>query len=117
MQFGLRTLGMLVGLVGTCIAFAINLLYTVTHVLERVVGISTSSSHFLWGLLIVLASLVGSVLGLFSGITGAVILIVCAIALFFVAGWWALFASPFLVLAAVLLYAGRGERVHTAAAS
>src|SRR5215469_96917 len=40
MQLGLRTLGMLIGLVGTCLAFAINLLYSSAHVLGRVFGIT-----------------------------------------------------------------------------
>jgi hypothetical protein len=108
---------MIVGIVGTCIAFAVNLLYSVVHVLGRVANISTDTGHFWWGLLVTIVALVGSVLTLFSGIAGSVLLLVAGIALFFVVGWWALFASPFFFLAAWLAFAGRREEPRTAAAS
>ncbi len=117
MRFGLRTLGMITGLIGATIALAIDILYNLAHVLAVVTRVSHSTSHFWWGLVIVLASYAGSVVGLFNGQVGAVILVVCAIGLIFVVGWWALFASPFLLLAAVLLYLGRSEQTQTVAAS
>jgi len=117
MQLGLRSLGMIVGLVGTCIAFAVSLLYSVAHVLGRVANITSDTGHFWWGLLVAIVALVGSVLSLFSGIAGSVLLLIAGIAMFFVVGWWALFASPFLFLAAWLAFAGRRERTTTVAAS
>jgi hypothetical protein len=65
----------------------------------------------------VVGSFVGSFIGLFNGLVGAVILAVCAIGFFFVVGWWALFAAPFLVFAALLLYFGRSEQSQTVATS
>jgi hypothetical protein len=117
MQLGLRSLGMIVGLVGTCIAFAIDLLYSVVHVLGRVTNITTDTGHFWWGLLVTIVALVGSVLSIFSGVVGSILLLIAGIALFFVVGWWALFASPFLFLAAWLAFAGRREETRTVAAS
>jgi hypothetical protein len=117
MQLGLRSLGMIVGIVGTCIAFAVSLLYSVVHVLGRVANVSTDTGHFWWGLLVTIVALVGSVLSLFSGIVGSILLLVAGIALFFVVGWWALFASPFFFLAAWLAFAGRREETRTAATS
>ncbi len=53
----------------------------------------------------VLIALVGSVLAMFIPITGAaVLLLIAGIAFFFIAGWWALLASPFLFVGAVLAY-------------
>ena len=112
MQLGLRTLGMLIGLVGTCLAFAINLLYSSAHVLGRVMGITANTGHFFWGLLVVVIALVGSLLGLISAPAGSILLVIAGIGLFFIAGWWALFASPFLFLAAVVMFAGRRETSH-----
>jgi hypothetical protein len=117
MQLGLRTLGMLIGLVGTCLAFAINLLYSSAHVLGRVFGITSDTGHFFWGLGVVIVALAGSLVALISAPVGSILLCIAGIGLFFVAGWWALFASPFLFLAAVVIYAGRRERSRTAAAS
>jgi hypothetical protein len=117
MQLGLRTLGMLVGLVGTCLAFAINLLYSSAHALGRVFGITANTGHLFWGLLMVLIALAGSLVGLISAPVGSILLIIAGIGMFFVAGWWALFASPFLFLAAVVIFAGRREPSRTAATS
>jgi hypothetical protein len=116
MQLGLRTLGMLIGLVGTCLAFAINLLYSSAHVLGKVLNVTNNSGHFFLGLLMVIIALAGSLVGLISAPAGSILLVVAAIGLFFAAGWWALFASPFLLLGAVVIYAGRRERSRTTAA-
>jgi len=118
MQLGLRTLGMIVGLIGTVFAFVIDLLYGIFHVLGLVVNVSNDSFHFWWGMIIVLVALVASLLGLVNGVAGAVLLVACGVAFFFIVGWWALFASPFLFLAAVLMYAGRRDPARrTATAS
>lgn len=117
MQLGLRSLGMLVGVVGTCLAFAINLLYSAVHVLGLVANISDDGGHFFLGIIVTIVALAGSVLSLFSGVVGSILLLIAGIALFFAVGWWALFASPFLFLGAWLSFAGRRERAPTVTAS
>jgi hypothetical protein len=104
MQFTLRTLAMIIGLFGTIIAFFINILYSTFHVLGRITGITANQSHFFFGLLVVLIGLIGSLAVLLTPIVGAVLLLVAGVAFFFIAGWWALLASPFLLIAAVLAY-------------
>jgi len=103
-QISMRLLAMITGLVGVIIAFVINILYSFFHALSRVVGIPTSQSHFFYGLLVVVIGLVGSLLAMFIPIAGAVLLVVSGIAFFFIAGWWALLASPFLLVAAALAF-------------
>lgn len=103
-QFSVRVLAMVSGLFGVIIAFFINLLYSTFHVLGRISGITNDRSHFFYGLLVVLIGLIGSVLTLFSPIVGAVLLAVAAIAFFFIVGWWAILASLFLLIAAVLAF-------------
>ncbi len=102
--FSMRILALITGLFGVLAAFVINLLYSSVHVLGRVAGITNDQSHFFWGLLVILIGLVGSLLVPFVPIAGAVLLVVAGIAFFFIAGWWALLASPFLLIAAVLAY-------------
>src|SRR5258707_15125822 len=104
MQFTMRTLAMLIGLFGVVVAFVINILYSTFHVLGRVAGITSNQSHFFFGLLVILIGFIGSLMVLFTPIVGAVLLAVSGIAFFFIAGWWALLASPFLLIAAVLAY-------------
>ena len=113
-QFSMRILAMIIGLVGVVVAFVVNLLYSSLHVLGRVAGITSSPSHFFYGLLVILIGLIGSVLAVFFPIGGAVLLAVAGIAFFFIAGWWALFASPFLLIGAVLAF--EHHRTHPQAA-
>jgi len=104
MQFTVRVLAMLLGIFGVIIAFIINLLYSSLHVLGRVAGITNNQTHFFYGLLVILIGFIGSLLALFFPTVGAVLLVVAGIAFFFIAGWWALLASPFLLVAGVLAY-------------
>jgi hypothetical protein len=99
-----RTLALLIGLIGVIAAFIVNLLYSSFHVLGRVAGITNNQSHFFWGLLVVFIGLVGSLSALFAPTVGVVLLAIAGIAFFFIAGWWALLASPFLLIAAFLAY-------------
>src|SRR5258707_1484812 len=97
----MRVLAMIVGLVGVVIAFVVNLLYSSLHVLGRVAGITSSPSHFFFGLLVILIGLIGSVLAMFAPIVGAVLLAVAGIPVFFILGWGGLFSFPLLLIAAV----------------
>jgi len=111
----MRIAALLIGLLGVVIAFVINLLYSSLHVLGRVTGITDDQSHFFWGLFVILIGLIGSVCALFIPTVGVVLLVVAGIAFFFIAGWWALLASPFLLVAAFLAH--RYSRVQQRVAS
>ncbi len=103
-QFTMRTLALIIGLLGVVLAFLINLLYSSLHVLGRITGITSDQSHFFWGLIVIFIGLVGSLFALFIPTVGVVLLLVAGIAFFFIAGWWALLASPFLLIAAFLAF-------------
>ncbi len=103
-QISMRLLAMITGLIGVIIAFVINIMYSFFHALSRIAGIPTSQTHFFYGLLVILIGLAGSLLALFTPIPAAVLLVVAGIAFFFIAGWWALLASPFLLIAAALAF-------------
>lgn len=114
MQLTMRTLAMITGLFGTVIAFLINILYSTFHVLGRVTGITANQSHFFFGLLVVLIAFIGSLAVLLTPIVGEVLLLLAGIAFFFIVGWWALLASPFLLIAAALAYRhSRGQKQVT----
>lgn len=104
LRLTMRTFALIIGLIGVVIAFIINLLYSSLHVLGRVAGITSNQSHFFWGLVVIAVGLVGSLSVLFLPTVGVVLLLVAGIAFFFIAGWWALLASPFLLVAALLAY-------------
>jgi hypothetical protein len=104
LRLTMRTFALIIGLIGVVIAFIINLLYSSLHVLGRIAGITSDQSHFFWGLVVIAVGLVGSLSVLFLPTMGVVLLLVAGIAFFFIAGWWALLASPFLLIAALLAY-------------
>lgn len=110
-RFTFRTIALIIGIVGTVLAFIINILYSLAHVLGRVAGISNDPSHFWWGLLVVLLALVGSFLAPIIPIAAAVLLVGTGIAFFFIVGWWAVIASPFLFVAAIMTFSNRPVKV------
>lgn len=111
-QFSIRVLAMISGIFGAIIAFLTNLLYSTFHMLGRVSGITNDKSHFFYGLLVVLVSLIGSVLVPFAPIIGVVLLVIATIAFFFVVGWWAILAAIFFLIAAALAFRHSRERAH-----
>jgi hypothetical protein len=89
----------------------INILYSLFHVLGTVAGFNPDQSHFFWGLLVVLVALCGSLLAPVLPILAAVMLLASGIAFFFIVGWWAIIASVFLFVAAILTFSNRRVRV------
>ncbi len=106
-RFTFRTAALVVGLVGTVLALIVVLLYTIFHVFGQVAGISNDTTHFWWGLVVVLLALSGSLLAPILPIVAAAMLAVAGIALFFIVGWWALIVSPFLLVAALMTFSNR----------
>lgn len=110
-RFTFRTIALIVGLIGTVIVLIINILYSLFHVLGRIAGITGDSAHFFWGLLVVLIALGGSFLAPILPILAAIMLVGAAIGFFWVAGWWAIIAAPFLIVAAILTFSNRRVRI------
>lgn len=110
-RFTFRTIAMIVGLIGTVLAFIIDILYSLVHVLGRVGGFTNDTSHFFWGLLVVLGALAGSLMAPIFALGAAALLVAAGIGFFFVVGWWAVIASVFLFVAALLTFSNRKVRV------
>ena len=110
-RFTMRTIALIVGLIGTILALIIDILYSLAHVLGRITGISNDTGHFFYGLLAVLVALGGSLLAPISPILAAVMLLAAGIGFFFVVGWWAIIASIFLFVAALMTFSNRRVNV------
>ncbi|HEY7125489.1 MAG TPA: hypothetical protein VH540_16155 [Ktedonobacterales bacterium] len=106
-RFTMRTIAMIVGLIGTALALIIDILYSLVHVLGRVAGMSDDTTHFFYGLIVVLVALGGSFLTVISPIVASIMLLAAGIAFFFIVGWWAIIASVFLFVAALLTFSNR----------
>lgn len=115
-RFTFRTIALIVGVIGAIIALVINILYSLTHVLGRAAGIATDSTHFFWGIFVILVATVGAFLAPILPLASGLMLLGAGIAFFFIAGWWALFASPFLFVAALLTISNRRVSIPGTAA-
>jgi hypothetical protein len=87
------------------------LLYTVFKALGTVAGVTNDSAHFFWGLFVVLFGAVGAFLAPILPLVAAIMLLLAAIALFFIVGWWALIASPCFIIAALLTFSNKRVNV------
>lgn len=110
-QLSLRTIALIVGFIGAILALIVNLLYTLFHVLGKVAGVTQDSAHFFYGLIVVLLGIAGSLLAPILPIPAGLLLAVAGVAFFYVVGWWAIIASPFLLVAAVLTLSNRRVNV------
>jgi hypothetical protein len=106
-RFSLRTIALIIGLVGTALALVVTLLYTLFHILRAIAGVTQDSAHFLGGLLVVLMGIAGSFMAPIFPIPAGLLLLLAGIGFFYVVGWWALIVSPFLLVAAVLTLSNR----------
>lgn len=106
-RFSFRSIALIVGVIGTILAFFVDVLYTLAHVLGRISGISSDPVHFWYGLLVVAAGLVGSLIAPLWPVPSAVLLAAGGIGFYFVVGAWAFIASPFLLVAATIAIMNR----------
>jgi hypothetical protein len=108
-----RLTAMAIGLVGSVIAFVVNAMYSLLHLLGRISGVSTDRSHFFIGTGLTIVAVIGSVcVGSGAPEAGAVLLVLATVGFFFIMGWWAVIPAIFLVAAAVLAIMGREEYRH-----
>lgn len=114
-RFTMRTIALIVGIIGTVLALVINILYSLAHVLGRISGFTQNSGHFFYGLIVVIAALAGSLLAPINAILAAVLLVAAGIGFFFVVGWWAIIASIFLFVAALMTFSNRRVNIPPAA--
>jgi hypothetical protein len=110
-RFTFRTIASIVGLIGAIIALVIDILYSLTHLLGRVAGVTDDPTHFWWGLFVILVGTVGAFLAPILPILSAIMLLGAGIAFFFIVGWWAAIASPFFIVAALMTFSNRRVNV------
>jgi hypothetical protein len=103
----MRTVALIVGLLGTLSATIISILYSLVHGLAVVAGFAQDTRHFVFGLLIGLVGAVGACLAHVAPSVAAVLLAIAGVAFFFDVGWWALLVSPFFLASAMLAYRAR----------
>jgi hypothetical protein len=89
------------GVIGAVDGFILNLLVSLYHSVERLTGVDPSSHGFIGFGMVVLA-LVGAVLALFWPQVGGVLLLLAGLGFIFVLHWWALLATPQLIIGGLI---------------
>ncbi|MGO8951270.1 MAG: hypothetical protein ACLQUY_27165 [Ktedonobacterales bacterium] len=110
MHLPMRTLALILGIIGAVIGFVINIANSSLHFVGQLMGFTNSGGHLFIGTLVSIVAVIGAILILFAPEVGAILLILCTIGYFAAIGWWALIPAIFLLLGAWLGFQSRSER-------
>ncbi len=100
-----RLAAAVLGLIGVVLALVVNFAYSGVHDFLKISGSSTlDSSHGFVGLGLILVAFIGAVIALFKPRASATLLLIGGAGFFYPVGWFALIASPFMLLGALLAF-------------
>ncbi|MFI5274271.1 MAG: hypothetical protein ACHQ4H_14655 [Ktedonobacterales bacterium] len=99
----MRFIALVVGLVGALIALLINFGVVIAN------HVGGNTSHGVIGLVIVLIGAAGAIAAPFNGAVAALLLVISAVAFFFIAGPVAAFSAVLLLIAAALAFFDRSR--------
>lgn len=113
MRFALRLATFLVGIIGAIDGIVINAIVSGVNAAARLMGADVVQSHGWIGLLLCLLALFGAFVALRWPIPAGIMFVIAGVGFFFVVHWWALLASPQMLVAAITAFADRSEVAHT----
>lgn len=104
----LGRLGALVfGLVGVVLGLIVNFVFSTVHDAEKLLGTNTTASHGFIGLGAMIVGFVGAVLAPAKPGVAALLLLIAGAGFFYPVHLYALIASPFLLVGALLAFVDR----------
>ena len=106
MNIATRILAIFNGIVTIVATVVIDILYSLAHSLERIVGVNPDSSHFFIGLACALVEVLGLIASFFNWYVGAILMLIGAIGFFFLVGWWAFIPLIFAINTIAMLMTG-----------
>jgi hypothetical protein len=98
MRTALRVAATIIGIIGAVDGLVIDFVVSAFRRAQDILGGTADPSHGFIGLVICLVGLAGALLVLRSPLVGGILLILAGIAFFVVVHWWALLASPQLIV-------------------
>ncbi len=110
-----RLAAAVLGLIGVILALVVNFAYSGVHDFLNISGTSASNSHGFIGLGLIVLAFIGSVVALFKPRAAALLLLIGGAGFFYPVGWFALIASPFMLLGALLAFIDRSPSKSTPA--
>jgi len=109
MNVATRLIATFNGIVTIVATIVIDILYSLAHSLERIVGVNPDSSHFFIGLACALVEVLGLIASFFNWYVGAALMLVGAVDFFFLVGWWAFIPLIFAINTIAMLMTGARE--------
>lgn len=107
MRLALRTLALIIGVAGFIWGVIVNFAYSTFRFIGDMMGSDVRQSHGVIGFVVLVIGLIGALIAPFSATVSAVVMLVVAIALFFILHWAALLVSPIFIIAAILAFLDR----------
>lgn len=108
-KLAMRTIGTIIGLLAGALMLIVDILYSLAHVITRVAGYPTDTTHFFIGLLVTIIGVVGAFLADPLPTASVVLMLVAAVAFFFLVGLWAIIPAVFFAIAIVIVFLDRGR--------
>ncbi|MDE3228654.1 MAG: hypothetical protein KGO05_02135 [Chloroflexota bacterium] len=115
-RLAMRTIGTILGLLAGALMLIIDILYSLAHAISRVAGYPTDTTHFFLGLLVTIIGVVGAFLADPLPMASVVLMLISAVAFFFLVGAWAIIPAIFFAIAIVIVFLDRGRSRTRAAA-
>jgi len=109
MNVATRLIATFNGIVTIVATIVIDILYSLAHSLERIVGVNPDSSHFFIGLACALVEVLGLIASFFNWYVGAALMLIGAVGFFFLVGWWAFIPLIFAINTIAMLMTGARE--------
>jgi hypothetical protein len=100
----LRIVAAALGAVGAIVLIIVNGIISAKH---AILGSTVPQSHGVIGTIAFLVGIVGAVTTVFKPTWGAALMAIAGLGFIYVAGWGAIFATPFLLIAGGLAYIDR----------
>lgn len=107
MKFALRTLALIIGVIGFIWGVIVNFAYSTIHFIGDMMGADVRQSHGVIGFLVLVVGLIGALLAPFAAVPAAIIMVVVGIVLFFILHAAALLISPIFFIAAIFAFLDR----------
>jgi hypothetical protein len=108
-KLAMRTIGMILGLLAGALMLIIDILYSLAHVISRVAGYPTDTTHFFIGLIVTIIGVVGAFLADPLPTASVVLMIISAVAFFFLVGAWAIIPAVVFAVAIIVVFLDRGR--------
>lgn len=107
MRLALRTLALIIGVIGFIWGLVVNFAYSTFHFIGDMMGRDVRATHGVIGFVVLVIGLIGALIAPFSAVVSAVVMLLVGIALFFVLHWAAILVSPIFFIAAILAFLDR----------